>query len=175
MTCTYTLKQGTWVTYEPITKHQPGDWNFPARSHLILVFFAFTQFKPNLLLVPQKVTPRIITWNSYLYPRFIAPQNVTHRLKFTYTNVHSSIFTKTETTQTFTHKWLDRWSKASVHTTESSASRSNRMPRQATTWSAKWNESDPKRQTLYDSMHPRTYRGIKYIIRDDRKVNGQWR
>lgn len=180
MTCTHTLKQGTWVTYEPITKHQPGDWNFPASSHLILVFFAFTQFKPNLLLVPQKVKPRIITWNSYLYPRFIAPPNVTHRLRFTYTSVHSSIFTMTETTQcSSTNDWIGEVKLVSTQQNlislkkEQKAQTSDNM-NGPWEYQARRNKSDPKRQTLwlhasknvqrYKVHHQRWQKGKRTVV-----------
>lgn len=36
ITCTHTFQKGTWVTYEFITEHQLGDYNFPANLHLNL-------------------------------------------------------------------------------------------------------------------------------------------
>lgn len=36
ITCTHTFQKGTWVTYEFITEHQLGDYNFPANLLLNL-------------------------------------------------------------------------------------------------------------------------------------------
>lgn len=115
MTCTHTLKKGTWVTYEPTTKPQSGNSNFPASSHFILQPFLHLP-NSNLIfcLFFKKVTPRIITWNSYFYPRYIAPENVPQRLRLLYTNVHND-----RNTPASINKWLDKWSRANNCTTDS--------------------------------------------------------